>query len=125
MEKIDSLVLKALMSCKNIEGYKVMKFPHEENSYFFVITPKNNVLCISRTISFGLDCVLKYVPSRKNGQGCKCNDEPFYKVTKELLETLENEGLKFASYLGAKRYKNPETFFRRYCYRADELVEAV
>ncbi len=124
MKEIDLLVSKAIMSCKDIDGYKVMKFP-EEYSYFFVVTPKNNVLCISRAMSFGLDCALKYVPSKENGHGCRCNNEPFHEVTKELLETLENEGMKFASSLGAKLYKDPATFFGHYCYHANELVEVV
>lgn len=73
-----------------------------------ILTENNNVLYIQRD-SFkwrGWTFTLKYQPSRENGSGCQCLDEPLSTVTYDEILRAEKEGLSFARKLGATLYRD-------------------
>jgi len=82
--------------------------------YGFMITPQDNVLYIQRD-SFewrGWTTTLQYKPSKKNGSGCFCFEEPFQRITVETILEAEKEGLNFARKLRATLYNNSEEYLK-------------
>lgn len=71
-----------------------------------ILTEKVNVLYIQRD-SFkwrGWTFSLRYKPSKKNGSGCECFEEPLQEVSYDDILRAEMEGLEFARKLGATLY---------------------
>lgn len=108
-ERKKKVVDAAMEAVKEIEGYKVFRNP--EHSYFYVVTPRDNVLCIQHGDFFGLTATFEYKPNKKTGIGCACSDDPFYEISKEKLVELETEGRLFAQSLHAKFYRTADEFF--------------
>lgn len=80
--------------------------------YGFMITPSDNILYIQRD-SFkwrGWTVSLNYRPGNKTGSGCQCFEEPFEKITTNIILRAEKEGLSFAHKLKANLYKNSEEY---------------
>ena len=111
------MVKEALEKIVGYEGYNVYIRP--DGDYFWVVTPRNNVLCIERSCWFGgLRISLEYVPSRKTGSGCSCiDDDMTYDISEERLVEYEDAGLKFARELKAKLYSKPEDFFNEWFHK--------
>lgn len=109
MENKRQELLRILKMAKAV-GYKTYIARDEHYCYGFIIT-ENNILCIQKNDFFGWDFSFKYVPSHIHGSGCSCNDNPITVVTANRIKEMEQNGLKFATKLGAKRYKKPMDFF--------------
>ena len=117
-EERENMIKKAAQDAANIPGYKVLKNP--KRNYFHVITPSDRVIYVQLDEFFGMDANLEYKPSRKTDSGCRCNEEPFYNITPELMKELEEDGLKFARQLKATHYKTSDEWLERY-WEKDEL----
>lgn len=121
-----NMLMDVVGNIVNYEGYKVLYDPTNIHQfpYVYVITPRDNVLCISAGGSniVGLSATLEYMPSKTNGRGCACCDEPFFDITLESLEKLEQSGLNFAKRLGTKLYANSEVWLQD-CFAKDKLVD--
>lgn len=76
------------------------------DSFGYLVTPDDNVLCVNQGDFGGIRFTLKYVPSKSNGSGCSCMDKEFYSVDMDTIKEAEKEGLKFADKLHAKLYKD-------------------
>ena len=57
---------------------------------------------------WGWDFSIEYVPSRKTGSGCRCNEESISSIDWDGLLKQREAGLAFARELGAKFYKNAD-----------------
>lgn len=95
------------------KGYKAYVVDNDEYYYGYIITPRDNVLCVTPAEFWGAFISLKYVPSKNTGSGCSCHGnvvfgEHYVMEIKDIetLVSLENEGLKYAVELKAKMYKN-------------------
>ena len=119
-EEQKKLIEEAIQEIKAIEGYTVMRNP--ERQYFFVITPKDNVLYVQHGEWTGLDVSLQYRPGRETGRGCRCNDDPVYHFDEETLKRLEANGLAFAHKLKAKMFNSSDEYIHGTGYEA--LFEA-
>jgi len=113
-----------------IEGMKELSkngfrcFIHKKDPSFlfgFVITPNDNVIYIQRdSYEFrGWSTSLNYVPSRENGSGCQCFEEPFQDITTDIILEAEKEGLRFARKLKAKLYNNSEEYLKNMWHPED------
>ncbi len=103
--------LKNIMEELTKEGFKC--FILKENHSFvygFIITPNDNVIYIQPGDFFGWNLSLKYKPSQKNGQGCRCNEEPLTEINSDIILKQEQEGLNFARKLRATLYNNSEEY---------------
>ena len=83
--------------------------------YGFVITPNDNIIYIQRDFSKwrGWTMSLQYKPSKKNGTGCQCFEEPIEKITLELILEAEKAGLNFARRLKATLYNNSNEYLEK------------
>lgn len=90
--------------------------------YGYIITKNENVLSIDKNYFGGWNFSFAYPPSRKNGSGCSCNEQPIYDIDMETIEKMEFEGITFATKLKAKRYKNSKQFFSQ-LWNRNELQE--
>ena len=109
---------------KEIKGYGLRVFVNNspDFAYGYTITEKDNVLYIQLDYFYGYKFSLKYIPSKYNGNGCSCNDEPITEISKAILDQLELDGLAFARKLGVKLYKSSEAFFNQVWNRKN-LIE--
>ena len=85
----------------------------ENPSYLYgiIITPSDNILYIQRdNFNMGWIVSLQYKPSAKNGTGCQCLEDPFWKITPKNILECEKQGLAFAQRLSAKLYKNSKEY---------------
>ena len=93
-------------------GYKCFMLKEDPlHTFGFVVTPKDNVIYIQpNNFHMGWETTLKYKPSTKNGNGCRCLTEPFINITTDNIIKSENEGLIFARKLGATLYKSSSEY---------------
>ena len=100
---------------KEIKGYGLRVFVCNDPDfvYGYIVTVKDNVLYIQLDYFYGYKFSLEYIPSKYNGNGCSCNDEPITKISKAILDQLELDGMAFARKLGVKLYKNSDEFFKK------------
>lgn len=117
-EERKQMIQEAAQAAAKIDGYKVLKSP--ERNYFYIITPADNVLCVSLDEFFGMNAALEYIPDRKTGSGCRCNDDPFFALDAAKLEELEKGGMKFARKLKARFYTGSAAWLAKY-WEADKL----
>ena len=109
------------------KGYKAYVVDHDGFYYGYIITPRDNVLCVGNGEFFGAFVSLKYVPTAKNGSGCSCHgnrkfsgDHYVMEVNDlETLVSLEDEGLRYARELKAKRYGNSNEWFEKLWNKAE------
>jgi hypothetical protein len=92
--------------------------------YGFIITHNDNIIYIQRgSFKFlGWNTTLKYKPSQKTGNGCGCLDNPFQKITTDIILQSEKEGLQFARKLKANLYKSSEEFFET-LWNKEDMIE--
>lgn len=119
-------LLSVIKDIPNYEGYQVLYSPNsiKQFPYVYVITPRNNVLCLSCAEFFGFNATLEYKPvyDKNIGRGCRCNDEPVFDFSLENLVKLENAGLSFANRLGATKYTGLSEWLKD-VYKPEELVD--
>lgn len=108
-----------MQQIKQYPGYTILYTPSDE--WFFVITPKNNVLYIQIAYFGGYSISFQYTPSRKTGSGCDCvqsnnkfNNAYIGNFSLEDMKILENNGLNYAHKLKAKLYSSPEEWLDSY-----------
>ena len=91
-------------------GYEIYASDNREYDWFFVVTPKQNLLYIKKGYLFGFNVYLEYITSIKYGSCCTCNDndEDVRNIDLQTIQKLEKKGLDFAHELGAQLYKNIE-----------------
>ena len=111
----------------SIEGFRC--FILKENPSFlygFIITSSDNVLYIQRDAfkTRGWTLTLEYKPSKKNGTGCQCFDNPFETITKDIVLQAEQEGMLFAKKLDAELYENSNEFIEK-LWNLSEFGEVV
>jgi hypothetical protein len=110
------------------KGYKAYVVDKDGYYYGYIITPRDNVLAVSNAEFWGAFISLQYVPSRSTGSGCSCHGNGNYgehyvlDVDLDKLIALEDEGLRYANKLKAKRYENSNEWLNHY-WQKDELRE--
>ena len=110
-------------------GYKAYVVDSNGYYYGYIITPRDNVLSVCSGEFWGAFVSLQYVPAINTGRGCSCHgnkkswDHYIMKVDSvDDLIDLENEGLRYARQLKAKRYKGSAEWLNDYWYK-DRLKE--
>lgn len=92
-----------------------------DGGWVFAISPNGNVLYIQNDYYGGYTVSLQYVPSRKNGSGCRDNTiAPFGEITIENLQKAEQANVDFACKLGANLYPSAGAWKEKHW---GELVE--
>lgn len=92
-----------------------------EGGWVFTVSPAGNVLYVQNDWFGGYTVSLQYVPSRKNGSGCRDNTfDVFGEITVENLQKAEQANVNFARKLGATLYPSAEAWKEKYW---GELVE--
>ena len=88
---------------------------HEQRGYIFAISPSDNVLYVQRGYFGGWEISLQYVPSRKNGSGCRDNsNQPYGALTLEVIQQAERNALAFARNLHATLYPSSAVWVKGY-----------
>jgi len=106
--------LKNILSELSQEGFECFITKRNDSSYGYAITPNNNVLYIECDYFYGYNISLQYKPSKKNGSGCRCNEEPITEINSDIILQQEKSGLAFAWKLKADLYNSSEEFFNKY-----------
>ena len=113
--------MKSVIETMKQAGYTVYAASHRDglssdtSGYVFAITPNDNILYVQRGEFGGWEISLRYTPSRKNGSGCRANDnQPYNAITLDILQEAERENLAFARKLKATLYKSSEEWRRGY-----------
>ncbi|NCB43595.1 MAG: hypothetical protein EOM59_13395 [Clostridia bacterium] len=92
-----------------------------EGGWVFAVSPSGNVLYVQNDWFGGYTVSLQYVPSRKNGSGCRDNTfDVFGEITVDNLQKAERANVNFAHKLGAVLYSSAEAWKEKY---HGELVE--
>ena len=99
-------------------GYTAFKVKNHD-TFGFLITPDKNILTVNRGTWGGVHITFDYIPSRKTGSGCSCEDDDIYEIDIEYLKKLEIEGFKFAKRLKATFYSSPEAWFNESYWKND------
>jgi len=117
------LLQEAIEQIKAIGGYRVLKAPG--TSWFYVITPKGNVLYVQREcFDRGFNVTFKYKPYAPTGSGCDAtNKTPIKEFTREILEQCEWRGFSFARSLGARFYSSYVEWMRHDLWHREQYVE--
>jgi hypothetical protein len=104
-------------------GYKCYMVDRDGFLYGFMVTPSDNVLYVQRNewAYRGWDFAFEYVPSKENGTGCGCLEDPTPDMSIETVQRAEKEGNGFASRLHATRYKNSEAWLKSY-WKKEDLI---
>ncbi len=119
-----NIVQRFLKFAKTVEGCKSYKV-EEHDTFGFVVTPDNNILCVSEDYFGGLRVALEYIPSKENGSGCSCNDDPIFEYDADMLKKLEVDGFTFAKSLGAKLYPNVDSWMKKDYWATSGLLKEV
>ena len=90
-------------------------------TYGYMIFPDGVVMYIQTGHFWGFDFSIPYVPSRKHGTGCMCNEESICSVDWDELLKQKAEGLAFARKLGAQRYTSADEW-KQNCWKFDEMI---
>lgn len=106
------------------DGFKCYISTDNNFIYGHVVTPSDNVITISLDYFGVWKTSLKYVPTRKNGSGCSCLENPIGEITKDVILKSEIEGLMFARKLNAKLYRNSIDWYNG-LYNKDLIKEVI
>jgi hypothetical protein len=89
-------------------GYRVYESSNERTGeqydWLHVLTPSNAILYIQPDKWGGYTVTFEYVPSKENGTGCRCDDDPHDISSIEEIQQLEQSGRDFARRLRVKEY---------------------
>lgn len=102
---MDSNFVKEVLLLAKRNGYKTFEIEGHD-TFGYIVTPSDNVLCVNRGDFGGVTFTFEYVPSREHGMGCACLEDALYEVGIDDLVKAEKEGQAFAFRLKAKRYPN-------------------
>ena len=119
-EKLREKLIAILQNLKKA-GYTCY-LTKRSDEYGYIITPRDNVMCIWHGWYGGWGFSFSYKQSSRNGTGCQCLDYPVDDVTIALVQQAEQEGGCFAARLGAAFHKSSTEFFRSY-WDKENLVE--
>jgi uncharacterized protein (DUF1330 family) len=106
-------------------GYRCFIQP-EDSDYLYghVITPSDNVMYVQRD-SYewrGWTFSIQYQPSKNNGSGCGCLEDPTPDLSLATWQKAEREGLAFAARLRATLYKSSADWYKR-LWNKEEMQE--
>lgn len=89
--------------------------------YGYMIFPDGVVMYVQPGDFCGYDFSISYIPSRKNGTGCMCNEESISVVDWNELLKQKRDGLNFARKLKADFYPTVDEW-KRNSFSFDKMV---
>ena len=90
-------------------------------NYGYMIFHDGVVMYVQNGDFWGYDFDISYIPSKKNGTGCRCNEESVSIVDWDELLKQKEEGLKFARKLKADFYPTVDDW-KRHSWSFDKMV---
>lgn len=118
-------LIKEILSFAAGNGYRAFSVKGHD-TFGYIITPADNVISVSKGEFGGVIFCFDYVPSKKNGSGCLCNDKALYVVPSITeLQVIEAVGKDFATKLGAEFYKNSSQWYKKNYWQQHGLLREV
>ena len=120
-----SSLVKEVLSFAAENGYKAFSVEGHD-TFGYIVTPDDNIISVNKGEFGGVTFSFNYVPSKKNGRGCLCNDRTLYAIPSITeLQAIEAVGRNFAIRLGAEFYKSSSQWYKENYWQQHGLLREV